>query len=455
MLLCRLAITTALLSASCVGVQAVVPLPAVATNGSATLQLSPSFAIRPSTQHPILDAAVGRIEAAVFAHGGRSAADGAIGSSGTTLRALVVNVTHSFERPKLGGDESYSLRISADQPTATLTAGNINGALHGLQTFAQLCHFDFDNDVVTISHVPWNIDDKPRFPHRGLMLDTSRHFYPPAALIPLLDAMSAVKMNVFHWHLSDSTSFPLIVPNTNLSAGAYGRSQRYSRADVETVVNAATERAIRVVPEFDMPAHTAPAWCVGEPGLCTSSGAAVNPASSRLYEVVEAVIAEVAGGDPLFPDEWIHLGGDEVALSDWTDDSAVATYLKKQHPGMSLNKAAEVEAYGTFMAKLTAIAGKYGRRVVHWEDVFDWAGPVTSCGGVTPTLSNDTIVQVFRGGFGPGPKPCKDQALGCVCGSNGAATTKAVVQAGYRAIWDPPSAWCDLISRHDHGRSFR
>jgi hexosaminidase len=449
MLLWRL--STALLGVRLVGVvQAVVPLPALATNGSAMLQLSPAFAIRPSdasSQHPVLDAAASRIEAALFAHGGRS---DAAESSGAKLHTLVVNVTHSFERPKLGGDESYSLRISADQPAATLTAGTINGALHGLQTFAQLCHFDFDNDAVAISRVPWSIDDKPRFAHRGLMLDTSRHFYPPAALIPLLDAMSAVKMNVFHWHLSDSTSFPLIVPNTNLSAGAYGRSQRYSRVDVETVVQAATERGIRVVPEFDLPAHTAPAWCVGEPGICTDSATTVNPASTRLYEVIEAVIAAVAGPDALFPDEWIHLGGDEVTLSDWTDDPTIAAYLKQQHPGMSMTKAAEAEAYGTFIAKLSEIAGKYGRHVVHWEDVFDWAGPIESCGGVTPRLSNETIVQVFRGGFGPGPKPCKDQIVGgCVCGSNGAATTRAVVQAGYRAIWDPPSAWCDLSSHHD------
>ena len=444
-MLLRVLCTIASLSAFAV-VQAVVPMPAVASSGSLTLQLSPTFAIRPasgSSSHPVLDAATRRTEAALFAHGGRSAPGGVAGTPGAALQALLVNVTHSFAPPKLGSDESYSLRISAAQPTATLTAGTINGALHGLQTFAQLCHFDFDADAVAISRVPWSIDDKPRFAHRGLMLDTSRHFYPPTALIPLLDAMSAVKMNVFHWHLSDSTSFPLVVPGTNLSAGAYGRSQRYSRADIKTVVQAATERAIRVVPEFDLPAHTAPSWCVGEPDICTSSATAVNPASGRLYEVIDAVVAAVAGGeDPLFPDEFIHLGGDEVALSDWTDDDTVAAYLRKQHPGMSLDRAAEAEAYGSFMEKLEAIATKYGRKIVHWEDVFDWAGPMQSCGGVTPILSNETIVQVFRGGFGPGPKPCEDQMKGgCVCGSNGAATTKAVVQAGYRAIWDPPSAW--------------
>ena len=144
-------------------VQAVVPMPAVASGGSLTLQLSPTFAIRPasgSSSHPVLDAATRRTEAALFAHGGRSAPGGVAGTPGAALQALLVNVTHSFAPPKLGSDESYSLRISAAQPTATLTAGTINGALHGLQTFAQLCHFDFDADAVAISRVPWSIDDK-------------------------------------------------------------------------------------------------------------------------------------------------------------------------------------------------------------------------------------------------------------------------------------------------------
>jgi hypothetical protein len=208
---------------------------------------------------------------------------------------------------------------------------------------------------------------------------------------------------------------------------------------VETVVKAAAERAIRVVPEFDLPAHTAPAWCVGEPTICSQSGSAVDPSAPRLYEVIEAVIKHAAA---LFPDEYIHLGGDEVTLGDWTNDEKIAAYLTRQHPGLTLDKAAEVEAYGVFMRKVQAIASKYQKKVIHWEDVFDWAGPLPSCGGVTPTLSNETVVQVFRGGFGPGPKPCKDQLLGgCVCGSNGAATTKASAAAGYKTIWGPPRSW--------------
>ena len=108
-------------------------------------------------------------------------------------------------------------------------------------------------------------------------------------------------------HLVDSTSFPLVVPNTNLSAGAYHPSQRYSRRDVETVVKAAAERAIRVVPEFDLPAHTAPAWCVGEPTICSQSGSAVDPSAdedaydcellSKLWDEATAATLKQRGAD--------------------------------------------------------------------------------------------------------------------------------------------------------------
>ena len=76
--------------------------------------------------------------------------------------------------------------------------------------------------------VPASVRDAPRFPYRGLMLDTARHYYPTASLRALLDAMAACKLNVLHWHLSDGQSFPLVVPGTNLSAGAWSPSQRYS-----------------------------------------------------------------------------------------------------------------------------------------------------------------------------------------------------------------------------------
>ena len=189
-----------------IGSNRLVPLPSAMTKGSSTLPLAAAFCIQQaSSPHAVLTAAIARIEGIIFMHGGQS---GAIG-----LQTLKLNVTESFDLPQLGGNESYTLQIDAS--TATLTAPTINGALHGLQTFSQLCRYDFDKDAVVIDEAPWQISDAPRFSHRGLMLDTARHFYPPAAILPLLDAMAAVKLSVFHWHIVDDTSFPLVIPGKN------------------------------------------------------------------------------------------------------------------------------------------------------------------------------------------------------------------------------------------------
>jgi hexosaminidase len=268
--------------------------------------LAPTFKIQLQAPTAVLSAASRRIEVLLFSHGGQEL-DVDCHQKGVKLASLLVTVSAAAlagDTPQAGGDESYSLDINEDR--ATLKSVTVQGALHGLQTFAQLTRFDYNLNAVVIDSAPWAIHDSPRFSYRGLMLDTSRHFYPPSSLIMLLDAMATVKLNAFHWHISDSVSFPLVVPGTNLSAGAYMPSQRYSRTDVETIVQAATARGIRVIPEFDLPAHTAPAWCVGEPALCTASKSAVDPSSARLYEVIDRLIQYAAS---IFPDEYIHLGG--------------------------------------------------------------------------------------------------------------------------------------------------
>ena len=197
-----------------------------------------------------------------------------------------------------------------------------------------------------------------------------------------------------------------------------------------------------------MPGHTAPAWCVGHPNICVG-GSSLDPSKKETYEVIAKLLKHAAD---LFPDHVLHLGGDEVDLSAWTSSPQVAAYLKQQHPGMPLVKAAETEAYASFVGKIGAMAAQHGKRVAHWEDVFDWAAGGKSggggagasspaskvCGGVRPALpTNNSLVQVFRAGWGAGANP------GRVCGSNAATTTALAVAAGYEVIWGagPPSGW--------------
>src|SRR5439155_24132521 len=183
-----------------------------------------------------------------------------------TARALlVVHTDHaSKEIQELGEDESYTLEVTATG--AKLNAANPLGVLRGLQTFLQLVEVSpngFAAPAVTIQ-------DQPRFAWRGLMIDVSRHFIPLDVLKRNLDGMEAVKMNVFHWHLSENQGFRVEsrkFPKLHElgSDGLY-----YTQDEIRELIAYARDRGIRVVPEFDMPGHST-AWFVGYPELASGS----------------------------------------------------------------------------------------------------------------------------------------------------------------------------------------
>ena len=139
-----------------------------------------------------------------------------------------------------GDDEAYALRVGVDG-VATLDAAAPRGALHGLESFAQLVGVDAARGGGAIAGAPWRVVDAPRFAHRGVMLDTARHWLPVAAIVRVLDGMAAAKLNVLHWHLTDREAFPLRLRcRPELALGAHspaetrvrrgGRAPRVSRA---------------------------------------------------------------------------------------------------------------------------------------------------------------------------------------------------------------------------------
>jgi len=151
---------------------------------------------------------------------------------------------------ELGEDESYHLEIT--NTDVQLKAQNPLGALRGLQTFLQLVRIT--PKAFTVPAV--TIDDQPRFPWRGLLIDSGHRFVPIPTIKRNLDGMEAVKLNVFHWRFADdegfhveSKKFPLLQEKG--SGGFY-----YSQHEVLEIIDYARDRGIRVVPEFDMPCHT-------------------------------------------------------------------------------------------------------------------------------------------------------------------------------------------------------
>ena len=225
------------------------PLPASAQSGTGSLGVDSSFSVA-FTGHtePRLERAGDRFLRQLARQTGLPLA---LKPAKTAKATLVVQTDHaSKEIQELGEDESYVLEVTTTG--ARLTAPTPLGAMHGLQTFLQLVDVSpggFAAPVVMIQ-------DKPRFPWRGLMIDSARHFIPLDVIRRNIDAMEAVKMNVFHWHLSEnqgfrveSRKFPKL--HEMGSDGLY-----YTQEEMRDVITYARDRGIRVVPEFDMPGHS-------------------------------------------------------------------------------------------------------------------------------------------------------------------------------------------------------
>jgi len=354
------------------------PMPANLQTGTGDLRIDSSFSVA-LTGHtePRLDRAVQRFLRQL-------SRQTAIPLSGkpSTKPTLTMHTDHaSKEVQELGEDESYTLSISTDG--AKIDAPTPLGAMHALQTFLQLVEVSpngFAAPAVTIQ-------DKPRFPWRGLMIDVARHFIPLDVLKRNLDGLEAVKMNVFHWHLSEnqgfraeSKKFPKL--HTLGSDGLY-----YTQDEIRDLIAYARDRGIRVVPEFDMPGHST-AWFVGHPELASAPGPyeierkwgifdpAMDPTNEKTYKFLDEFVAEMT---KLFPDHYFHIGGDEVNGKQW-DASPKIQEFKKSH---ALKDNEALQAY--FSQRVQKIVTKHGKAVVGWDEVF------------IPGVPKDIVIQSWRG----------------------------------------------------------
>ncbi|MEO8727186.1 MAG: family 20 glycosylhydrolase [Acidobacteriaceae bacterium] len=282
---------------------------------------------------------------------------------------------------ELGEEESYRLQIT---PTEVhLDAPNPLGALHGLQTFLQLVHIGPNGFVAPAV----TIDDQPRFPWRGLMIDVSRHFMPIEVLELNLDGMEAVKMDVFHWHLSDNQGFRVESKKYPLLQGKGSDGLYYTQQQVKDLIEYARDRGIRVVPEFDMPGHTT-AWFVGYPDLASAPGRyqiernwgifdpAMDPTRDSTYKFVDGLVEEMA---KLFPDAYFHIGGDEVNGKQWDANQDIQKFMREHN----LKSNEELQAY--FSAKVQEIVSRHGKITMGWDEVLQ------------PGTPKDVVIQSWRG----------------------------------------------------------
>lgn len=223
----------------------------------AAVPVSPSFHVvvvsRPA--NPYLASAADRYTKLLLAERYRPVVRPAVNITARMLEKLVVSVTDPGAPLQHDADESYALEVPRAGGAATLAAGTAWGAMRGLETLSQLAWRAHARDLVPVVAAGVRVEDRPLYAHRGLMLDTGRTYFPVADILRTVDAMAANKMNVFHWHITDSQSFPIELPSEpELAAkGAYGEDMRYTVEDVTRVVEFAMSRGVRVVPEIDSP----------------------------------------------------------------------------------------------------------------------------------------------------------------------------------------------------------
>jgi hexosaminidase len=283
--------------------------------------------------------------------------------------------------PQPDSDESYYLQVNSEG--VKLEAATRFGAMRGMETLLQLVQNSGRN-----SAIPYvEIHDSPRFPWRGILIDSARRFMPLETIRRQIDGIASARMNVFHWHLTDdqgwrfaSTHFPQLQQKG--SDGLF-----YTQDQMRAIVQYAADRGVRVVPEIDLPGH-ATALAAAMPELISAPGPyqiergwgvfkpLLDPSNEQVYAFIDTLIGEVAA---VFPDPWLHIGGDEVDATQWKASKSIQAFM--QQKGLKDEKA--LQAY--FNQRVEKILQKHQRKMVGWDEI------------AHPDLPKSILIQSWQG----------------------------------------------------------
>lgn len=321
------------------------------------------------------------------------------------------------------GKEGYTLVSSAKG--VVITANEPAGLFYGMQTLLQL----FPNEIESKTPINMNwtipavkITDYPRFAWRGMMLDVSRNFFTKEEVKLYIDQIARFKFNTFHWHLTDDNGWRIEIKSlprlTEIGAwrvprfGQFGERAEpkpgeaataggfYTQTDIKEIVQYAQDRNVTIVPEVDIPGHSMAA-IAAYPDLCCTKDTStkvnpgtkfsewyadgtfkmlkdntLNPSDEKVYEFIDKVFTEIAA---LFPNPYIHVGGDECYKGYWMQDSACLALMKKQN----IMHPEELQAY--FMKRVEGILKTKGKKMIGWEEILE--------GGLAP----EATVMSWRG----------------------------------------------------------
>lgn len=303
-------------------------------------------------------------------------------------------------------DESYSVDIKSNK--ITINATSDLGALHGLETLLQLLQNDSKSFYFPVSQ----ISDFPRFTWRGLMIDAARHFQPVDVIKRNIDALAAMKMNVFHWHLVDDQGWRIETKKHPKLIELASDGLYYTQEEIRNIVKYADERGILIVPEIDVPGHGSAILTafpeIGSKVITLTGGTSekniqgtaistygiernagifsptLDPSNPKTYKILSELFDEVC---PLFPGAYFHIGGDENEGKDWDANPKIQEFKKKHN----LKTNHELQTY--FTMQLAPMLKKHGKQLMGWEEI------------LTKDLSKEAIVHSWRGpneGVAPG-----------------------------------------------------
>jgi hexosaminidase len=335
------------------------------------------------------------------------------------------SITLDIIKDDVIGNEGYTLNVNA---TGILISANTNaGLFYGWQTVQQIMPAAIYANKIQ-NNIQWqlpyvSIIDKPRFVWRGMMLDVSRHFFSKADVKVFIDDMARYKYNRFHWHLTDDQGWRIEIKSLPklTSVGAWRAERKgkwmnittpginepktyggfYTQEDIKEVVAYAKSKFIEVIPEIDVPGHSM-AINTAYPELSTTPNYpyqvnagdefmdwegmnghptamidnSLDPSNEKVYEYLDKIMGEIA---PLFPYEYIHMGGDENAKNNWEKSPNIQALMKKE----GLKDQMEVQSY--FVRRMQKIINSKGKKMMGWDEILQ--------GGLT----GDAVVMSWQG----------------------------------------------------------
>lgn len=346
--------------------------------------------------------------------------------SGAGAKLTIDCAAASAPYPDLDDDESYLLKI--DGVEARITAATEWGVLRAVATLSQLAAIGKTLPGVLIA-------DSPRFVWRGLMIDAARHFISVPTILRTLDAMALVKLNVLHLHLSDDQAFRFGSRAFPELAQLGSDGNYFSEDDIGGIVSHAAELGIRVVPELDVPGHTT-SWLAAHPEWATVQEsqppstrfgvhpACLDPTRDEVYAALGRLFDDVTR---VFPDRFVHIGGDEVHPKWWRESESVQQYMRA-------HAIADLEALQSlFNERLADMLIDRDRMLVGWDEIAHDHLPRTS------------VVQSWRGG------PSRDRAVaqGFDCVFSAGYYLDFFYPADLHYAYDPESPSADLLARDE------